>query len=106
MGRPKGSKNKTKEIKLRGKKAKEIIIDKMEETISVSKPVTIEKEICKNPFLKKGEECLNENIWLYIQIEDEKCPICQGCWCNIADSAKEWGDYKPDFSKREIEEMK
>ena len=46
-------------------------------------------EQCKNPL---KPECHNENIMLYIQINQEKLPICQQCWNAIAETTYEWGE--------------
>jgi len=46
-------------------------------------------EHCKNPL---KPECHNENILLYMQINQEKLPICQQCWNAIAETTYEWGE--------------
>jgi hypothetical protein len=47
---------------------------------------------CHNPW---KEECVSENIKLYIQLEGTNLPICQECWIKIADSDKEWSQKIP-----------
>jgi len=68
----------------------------------MSTPKKTEKQ-CHNPW---KEECISENIKLYIQLkkEDQPLPICHSCWNQIADSNREWGPEQikemEDFEER------
>ncbi|MDR2720295.1 MAG: hypothetical protein LBC03_05790 [Nitrososphaerota archaeon] len=43
-------------------------------------------EQCKNP---KKPECQNKDIIVYLQINQEKTPICQQCWFALAETITE-----------------
>jgi len=45
------------------------------------------EEQCRN-FLKPN--CKNTNITLYIQLDSDKLPICQQCWCELSELPVEW----------------
>jgi hypothetical protein len=102
MSRPKGSRNK-KKIKSNIKEVTITIDETPKEEPVITKPVKYIREICKNPF--KKITCENENIKVYIQINDENLPICEQCWIDLSISKYEWGEYKPDFNQRVIEEL-
>ncbi|MDR0460882.1 MAG: hypothetical protein LBH62_05545 [Nitrososphaerota archaeon] len=44
-------------------------------------------EQCKNPL---KPQCNNEDIVVYLQIDQEKRPICQQCWNQLAETAIDW----------------
>jgi len=44
-------------------------------------------EQCKNPL---NPECNNKDIAVYLQINQEKVPICQHCWNQLAETTIEW----------------
>jgi hypothetical protein len=44
-------------------------------------------EQCKNPI---KPDCNNEDIVVYIQINQEKYPICQKCWNQLAETTIDW----------------
>jgi len=46
-------------------------------------------EQCKNP---QKLECHNKDIIVYLQINQEKTPICQQCWFELADANIEWDE--------------
>ncbi|MDR1993616.1 MAG: hypothetical protein LBQ98_09055 [Nitrososphaerota archaeon] len=43
-------------------------------------------ERCQNPL---KPECNNQNIALYLQVNQEKLAICQQCWHEIAEATTE-----------------
>jgi hypothetical protein len=46
-------------------------------------------EPCKNPL---NPNCPNEDIVVYIQIGQERYPICCQCWAELAESNAEWNE--------------
>gem|GEM_PF-4235662 len=44
-------------------------------------------EVCENPWNKN---CENRDIVVYIDYNNEKRPICNSCWREIANSKYEW----------------
>jgi len=46
-------------------------------------------EQCKNPLKPK---CPNDDIVAYIQIGQERLPLCHQCWIDMAESSVEWGE--------------
>ncbi|MCW4008821.1 MAG: hypothetical protein NWF09_09075 [Candidatus Bathyarchaeota archaeon] len=46
-------------------------------------------ETCKSP-LKR--DCSGTDIKLYIQVGEERLPICSKCWEKLADSDAEWDE--------------
>jgi hypothetical protein len=42
---------------------------------------------CRNPL---NPNCGNKNIAVYLQVDQDRLPLCQQCWFSLAETELDW----------------